>query len=97
MPYENSLVVLNMNGPQLKRVLERGYRNYFYYKYVPGYGGYSYYTTCMLGINKLGQITYNDLYPAPYDPAKNYVVSLTFRWPRSGLHRCFHLLPGFNG
>ena len=28
MPYENSLVVLSMNGPQLKAVLERGYRNY---------------------------------------------------------------------
>lgn len=30
MPYENSLVVLNMNGPQLKAVLERAYRNYYY-------------------------------------------------------------------
>ena len=54
MPYENSLVVLSMNGPQLKAVLERGYRNYYYYKYVPGYGGYSYYTTCMLDINAGG-------------------------------------------
>ena len=36
MPYENSLVVLSMNGPQIKAVLERGYRNYYYYKYVPG-------------------------------------------------------------
>jgi hypothetical protein len=78
MPYENSLVVLNMNGPQLKAVLERAYRNYYYYKYVPGYGGYSYYTTCMLDINAGGKITYNDLYPAPYDPAKEYVVSLEF-------------------
>ena len=65
MPYENSLVVLEMNGPQIKQILERAYRNYFYYKYVPGYGGYSYYTTCMLDINSGGQITYNDLYPAP--------------------------------
>jgi 2',3'-cyclic-nucleotide 2'-phosphodiesterase (5'-nucleotidase family) len=32
MPYENSLVVLSMNGPQLKAVLERAYRNYYYYK-----------------------------------------------------------------
>ena len=48
MPYENSLVVMKMNGPQLKAVLERAYRNYYYYKYVPGYGGYSYYTTCMI-------------------------------------------------
>jgi 2',3'-cyclic-nucleotide 2'-phosphodiesterase (5'-nucleotidase family) len=76
MPYENSLVVLNMNGPQLKAVLERAYRNYYYYKYVPGYGGYSYYTTCMIDINSVGKITYNDLYPAAYDPLKSYVVSL---------------------
>ena len=27
MPYENSLVVLKMNGPQIKAVLERAYRN----------------------------------------------------------------------
>ncbi len=54
MPYENSLVVLKMNGPQIKAVLERGYRNYYYYKYVPDYGGYSYYTTCMLDTNKVG-------------------------------------------
>jgi 2',3'-cyclic-nucleotide 2'-phosphodiesterase (5'-nucleotidase family) len=64
MPYENSLVVMRMNGPQLKAVLERAYRNYYYYKYVPGYGGYSYYTTCMLDTDKLGKITYNDLAPA---------------------------------
>jgi 2',3'-cyclic-nucleotide 2'-phosphodiesterase (5'-nucleotidase family) len=76
MPYENSLVVMKMNGPQLKAVLERAYRNYYYYKYVPGYGGYSYYTTCMLDINSVGKITYNDLYPAAYDPTKQYVVSL---------------------
>ncbi len=76
MPYENSLVMLNMNGPQLKAVLERAYRNYYYYKYVPGYGGYSYYTTCMLDTNAVGKITYNDLYPTAYDPTKSYVVSL---------------------
>jgi 2',3'-cyclic-nucleotide 2'-phosphodiesterase/3'-nucleotidase/5'-nucleotidase len=63
MPYENSLVVISMNGPQIKTVLERGYRNYYYYKYVPGYGGYSYYTTCMLDVNKIGQIQYNDTAP----------------------------------
>ncbi len=63
MPYENSLVVMQMNGPQIKAILERGYRNYYYYKYVPGQGGYSYYTTCMLDINSVGQITYYDSYP----------------------------------
>ena len=36
MPYENSLVVMQMNGPQIKTILERAYRNYYYYKYVPG-------------------------------------------------------------
>ena len=74
MPYENSLVVMEMNGPQLKAVLERGYRNYFYYKYVTGYGGYSYYTTCMIDINHGGQITYRDRYPNL--PNGNNVVSL---------------------
>jgi 2',3'-cyclic-nucleotide 2'-phosphodiesterase (5'-nucleotidase family) len=74
MPYENSLLVISMNGPQLKTVLERAYRNYYYYKYVPGYGGYSYYTTCMLDTNFGNQIKYNDLYPAL--PNGNNVVSL---------------------
>ncbi len=63
MPYENSLVVISMNGPQIKAVLERGYRNYYFYKYVPGYGGYSYYTTCMLDTNAMGRIYYKDTYP----------------------------------
>jgi 2',3'-cyclic-nucleotide 2'-phosphodiesterase / 3'-nucleotidase / 5'-nucleotidase len=74
MPYENSLVVISMNGPQLKAVLERAYRNYYYYKYVPGYGGYSYYTTCMLDTNAGNKITYNDLNPNL--PNGNNVVSL---------------------
>lgn len=78
MPYENSLVTMRMNGPQLKAVLERAYRNYYYYKYVPDYGGYSHYTTCMLDINMGGKITYNDLYPAAYDPNVSHVVSLEF-------------------
>lgn len=77
MPYENSLVVMEMNGPQLKAVLERGYRNFYYYEYVAGYGGYSYYTTCMLDIDAGGQIVYNDLPGLPYNPAYNYVQSLT--------------------
>jgi len=80
MPYENSLVVLRMNGPQIKAVLERGYRNYYYYKYVPDYGGYSHYTTCMLDTNKVGQITYDEkaggAATPPLPDGKN-VVSLT--------------------
>jgi 5'-nucleotidase len=74
MPYENSLVVFSMNGPQIKTILERSYRNYFYYKYVPGRGGYSYYTTCMLDINSGGKITYLDAYPEY--PNGNNVISL---------------------
>lgn len=76
MPYENSLVVMDMNGPQLKAVLERAYRNYYYYKYVPGYGGYSYYTTCMLDINSIGRIYYRDT--SPELPDGNNVVGLIF-------------------
>jgi 2',3'-cyclic-nucleotide 2'-phosphodiesterase (5'-nucleotidase family) len=75
MPYENSLLVISMNGPQIKAVLERGYRNYYYYKYVSGRGGYSYYTTCMLDINSGGKITY--AVPSML-PGGNNVVSLEF-------------------
>ena len=76
MPYENSLVVMEMNGPQLKAVLERAYRNYYYYKYVPGYGGYSYYTTCMLTTNSGNKITYFDGPQTAYNPNLEYVASL---------------------
>ena len=74
MPYENSLVVMEMNGPQLKAVLERAYRNYYYYKYVSGYGGYSYYTTCMIDTDKYNNIKYRDAYPTL--PDGNNVVYL---------------------
>ena len=90
MPYENSLVVISMNGPQLKAVLERAYRNYYYYKYVPGYGGYSYYTTCMLDTNFGNQIKYNDLYPSL--PNGNNVVSLNIGGVRCGLYGCRKIL-----
>jgi uncharacterized repeat protein (TIGR01451 family) len=63
MQYENSLLAMRMNGPEIKDVLERGYRNYYYYKFVPGYGGYSHYTTCMLDINAGGEITYRSSVP----------------------------------
>ena len=74
MPYENSLVTMRMNGPQLKAVLERAYRNYYYYKYVPGQGGYSWYTTCMIDTNKNNVITYADMHPAL--PNGSNVISL---------------------
>ncbi len=77
MPYENSLVVISMNGPQIKAVLERAYRNYYYYKYVPGYGGYSYYTTCMIDTNSIGRIFYQDTSPAL--PDGNNVVALLIK------------------
>jgi hypothetical protein len=67
---------MEMNGPQLKAVLERAYRNYYYYKYVPGYGGYSYYTTCMIDINAGGFIGYTDTYPEL--PNGNNVGALVF-------------------
>ncbi|MDF1597346.1 MAG: 5'-nucleotidase C-terminal domain-containing protein [Acidimicrobiia bacterium] len=76
MPYENSLVVLSMNGPQIKEVLERGYRNYWFYKYDPGYGGYSHYTTCMLTTDAGNVITYNDP-GAGTPPDGNNVLSLS--------------------
>ena len=60
MPYENSLVVFEMTGVEIKEVLERGFRNYWYYKYDPAHGGYSYYTTCMLTTDAGNVITYND-------------------------------------
>ena len=75
MPYENSLLVMEMNGPQIKEVLERGYRNWWWYNQGPPWGGYSHYTTCMLTTNAGTQITYTgDLGTAP-DGAN--VASLT--------------------
>ncbi|MGB8646612.1 MAG: 5'-nucleotidase C-terminal domain-containing protein [Anaerolineae bacterium] len=78
MPYENSLVTLKMNGPQIKAVLERAFRNFYYYKHVSGYGGYSYYPTCMIDTNLDNQITYNDTYPAAYDANVNHVVGFKY-------------------
>lgn len=77
MPYENSLVALELNGVQLKEILERGYRNYWYYKYTPDHGGFSYYTTCMLDISAGGIITYAD--PGMYQtPNGDNVVALSY-------------------
>ena len=76
MPYENSLVAMRMNGPQLKRVLERAYEVYYCYNYVPGYCGFSHYTTCLLDVDAGSQIVYRDTYPAP--PNGDNVLELTF-------------------
>jgi 2',3'-cyclic-nucleotide 2'-phosphodiesterase (5'-nucleotidase family) len=75
MPYENSLVMISMNGPQIKAVLERAYRNYYYYKYVPGYGGYSYYPTCMLDTDSGNQIVYD----GNRTPDGNNVLSFNYQ------------------
>jgi len=74
MPYENSLLVMSMNGPQIKAVLERSYRNWWWYNQGSPYNGYSHYTTCMLTTDKGNVITYTgDL---ATEPDGNNVVSL---------------------
>ena len=72
MPYENSLVVLSMNGPQIKEILERSYRNWWHYNQGYPWGGYSHYTTCMLATDYGNQIAYNGA-----APDGSNVVSLT--------------------
>ena len=75
MPYENSLLVLSMNGPQIKEVLERSYRNWWWYNQGYPWGGYSHYTTCMLATDEDNVITYTgDL---TTEPDGNNVASLT--------------------
>ena len=73
MPYENSLVVLSMNGPQIKDVLERSYRNWYWYNQGPHWGGYSHYTTCMPTTNSGNVITYDK--KGGLEPDGNNVVS----------------------
>lgn len=77
MPYENSLLVIGMTGQQIKTVLERAYRNYYYYKYVSGYGGYSYYTTCLLDTDAGNVITYDE--KSGGLPDGNNVVSFSYK------------------
>jgi 2',3'-cyclic-nucleotide 2'-phosphodiesterase (5'-nucleotidase family) len=76
MPYENSLVAISMNGPQLKRVLERAYKVYYCYNYDPDHCDLSHYTTCLLDTDAGAKITYKDTYPAP--PNGDNVASLEF-------------------
>lgn len=76
MPYENSLVVFEMTGAEIKEILERGYRNYWYYTYEDDYGGYSHYTTCVLATNEGNVITFDDG-GAGVPPDGDDVVSLT--------------------
>jgi 2',3'-cyclic-nucleotide 2'-phosphodiesterase (5'-nucleotidase family) len=75
MPYENSLVVMSMNGPQIKEVLERSYRNWWWFNQGDPWGGYSHYTTCMLATDSGNVITYTgDL---STEPDGNNVALLT--------------------
>ncbi len=76
MPYENSLLVMEINGAQLKAILERGYRNYWYYKYAENYGGYSHYTTCMLDVNAGTVITYADN-PLTYTVGVDHIAGMS--------------------
>ena len=75
MPYENSLVVISMNGPQIKTVLERGYRNYYYYKYVLGLWRLFLLHHLLLDTNSGNKIVYNDQFLTL--PNGNNVLSLT--------------------
>ena len=64
-----------MNGPQIKDVLERGYRNWWWYNQGSPWGGYSHYTTCMLATDAGNIITYSgDL---TTEPDGNNVASLS--------------------
>ncbi len=75
MPYENSLVVFEMTGSQIKEILERSYRNWWWYSQGYPWGGYSHYTTCMLATDADNVITYTgDL---AVEPDGNNAASLT--------------------
>jgi 2',3'-cyclic-nucleotide 2'-phosphodiesterase/3'-nucleotidase len=68
MPYENSLVVMRMNGPQIKAVLEKSFYNYDLWRQNKHR-----YTTCFLDVSAGGVITYDTTVPE----AGDNVVSLT--------------------
>ncbi|OQB26084.1 MAG: Trifunctional nucleotide phosphoesterase protein YfkN precursor [Chloroflexi bacterium ADurb.Bin180] len=68
MPYENSLLVLRMNGPQIKKVLERSFFNYDLWR-----KGEARYTTCFLDTNHGRAITFDPTVPE----AGDNVLSLT--------------------
>ena len=76
MPYENSLLVLEMNGPQIKEVLERGYRNWWWFNQGYPWGDYSHYTTCLLATDEGNVITYAGNLTT--EPDGNNVVSMEF-------------------
>ena len=64
-----------MTGPEIKNVLERSYRNWWWFNQGYPWGGYSHYTTCMLATDAGNVITYvGDLVT---EPDGNNVASLT--------------------
>ena len=79
MKYENSLVVIEMTGTQIKPILERGYRNYWYYNYDID-NAEATYTTCMLTTDSGNVITYDEKSVVPGDtpPDGDNVVSFVF-------------------
>ena len=58
MPYENSLLVMRMNGPQLLAVLERDFYNYDLWR-----KGQARYTTCFLDTSANAAIRFDPLTP----------------------------------
>ena len=70
MPYENSLVVMRMNGPQLKKVLERSFYNYDLWR-----KGQARYTTCFLDTSHGAVITYDPTVPEAEDNVVSLVVN----------------------
>jgi 2',3'-cyclic-nucleotide 2'-phosphodiesterase (5'-nucleotidase family) len=69
MPYENSLLVLRMNGPQIKNVLERSFFNYDLWR-----KGQARYTTCFLDTNEGRAITFDPTIPESGDNALSLTI-----------------------
>jgi len=70
MPYENSLVVMRMNGPQIKRVLERSFYNYDLWRQNKHR-----YTTCFLDVSAGSVITYDTTVPETGDNVVSFTIN----------------------
>jgi uncharacterized repeat protein (TIGR01451 family) len=70
MPYENSLVVMRMNGPQLKAVLERGFFNFDLWR-----KGQARYTTCFLDTSGNAKVTFDPTVPEGEDNVVSLLVN----------------------
>jgi 2',3'-cyclic-nucleotide 2'-phosphodiesterase (5'-nucleotidase family) len=69
MPYENSLVVISMNGPQIKKVLERSFFNYDLWR-----KGQARYTTCFLDTNAGRAMTFDPGVPESGDNVVSFTI-----------------------